>query len=113
MLDSFTDAGGAPVDGLPTMRIVFAFEPTASGTELTNTSYFTSAEALEQVVAMGVDEGSTLALDQMDGVLKSLASTRRARAPRPRSSTTRTCASRGSSRARATWCGARTTSPSS
>ena len=72
VLDSFTDAGGAPVDGLPTMRVVFAFEPTGTGSKLTNTSYFTSPEALEQVVAMGAVEGSTMALNQLDRVLKSL-----------------------------------------
>ncbi|WP_243076017.1 SRPBCC family protein [Microbacterium sp. SS28] len=72
VLDSFVDDGGSPADGLPTMRVVFDFEPTASGTKLTNTSYFTSADALEQVVAMGAVEGSTMALNQLDRVLQGL-----------------------------------------
>lgn len=72
VLDSFVDAGGAPADGLPTMRVVFAFEPTAAGSKLINTTYFTSAEALEQVVAMGAVEGSTMAFNQLDRVLAGL-----------------------------------------
>ena len=54
------------------MRTVFAFEATASGSKLVNTSYFTSAEALEQVVSMGGVEGSTMAINQLDRVLQSL-----------------------------------------
>ena len=72
VLDSFTDSSGAPAEGMPTMRVVFAFEPTATGSKLTNTSYFTSAEALEQVVAMGAVEGSTMAMNQLDLVLEGL-----------------------------------------
>jgi uncharacterized protein YndB with AHSA1/START domain len=72
MLDSFVDAGGAPVDDMPTMRSVLAFEPTASGTSFTNTSYFTSAEGLEQMVAIGAVEATTLAMNQLDRVLQGL-----------------------------------------
>ncbi|WP_345801068.1 SRPBCC family protein [Microbacterium sp. AZCO] len=72
VLDSFVDAEGRPAEGMPTMRVVFAFEPTETGSKLVNTSYFTSAEALEQVVAMGGVEGSTMAFNQLDRVLQSL-----------------------------------------
>jgi len=72
VLDSFVGEDGRPAEGMPTMRTVFAFEPTASGAKLVNTSYFTSADALEQVVAMGGVEGSTMALNQLDRVLQSL-----------------------------------------
>jgi uncharacterized protein YndB with AHSA1/START domain len=72
VLDSFVGEDGRPAEGMPTMRVVFSFEPTASGSKLVNTSYFTSAEALEQVVSMGAVEGSTMALNQLDRVLQSL-----------------------------------------
>jgi len=72
VLDSFVGEDGRPAEGMPTMRTVFAFEATASGSKLVNTSYFTSAEALEQVVSMGGVEGSTMALNQLDRVLQSL-----------------------------------------
>ncbi|MFH8251716.1 SRPBCC domain-containing protein [Microbacterium sp. B2969] len=72
VLDSFVDDLGKPAEGMPSMRVVFAFESTDSGSKLTNTSYFTSSEALEQVVAMGAVEGSTMALNQLDRVLQSL-----------------------------------------
>ena len=72
VLDSFVGEDGRPAEGMPTMRTVFSFEPTASGSKLVNTSYFTSADALEQVVSMGAVEGSTMALNQLDRVLQSL-----------------------------------------
>jgi uncharacterized protein YndB with AHSA1/START domain len=72
VLDSFADENGQPVGGMPSMRMVFSFEPTATGSRMTNTSHFTSAEALEQVVAMGAVEGARLALGQLDRVLQSL-----------------------------------------
>ncbi len=72
VLDSFVDADGKPLDGFPSMRMTFSFEPTASGTRMTNTSHFASAEALEQVVAMGAVEGSTMAMNQLDAVLAGL-----------------------------------------
>ncbi|KAA9106361.1 SRPBCC family protein [Microbacterium rhizomatis] len=72
VLDSFADEHGAPIEAMPSMRMVLSFEPTDAGAKLVSTSYFTSAEALEQVVAMGVVEGSTLAMNQLDRVLEGL-----------------------------------------
>jgi uncharacterized protein YndB with AHSA1/START domain len=72
VLDEFADEDGKPLDGMPSQRMVFRFEPTESGTRLTNTTHFTSAEALEQVVAMGAAEGSRMAFDQLDRVLQGL-----------------------------------------
>jgi uncharacterized protein YndB with AHSA1/START domain len=72
VLDNFANEEGAPLDGMPVMRVVFAFEPTATGSRLVNTSYFASGEALEQVVAFGAVEGSTMAINQLDRVLQSL-----------------------------------------
>ena len=72
VLDSFVDEEGRPAEGMPTMRTVFSFEGTASGSKLINTSYFTTVEGLEKVVSMGGVEGSTMAINQLDRVLQSL-----------------------------------------
>ena len=72
VLDNFANADGAPLDGMPTMRVVFRFDATGSGSRMVNTTYFASAEALEQVVAFGAVEGSTMAINQLDRVLAGL-----------------------------------------
>lgn len=72
VLDAFADEDGTPNADLPSMRMTFTFEATADGTRMVNTSYFTSAEALEQVVAMGAIEGTKLAMSQLDAVLQDL-----------------------------------------
>ncbi|MEV4669537.1 SRPBCC family protein [Microbacterium sp. LWO12-1.2] len=72
VIDSFVDDDGKPIEGLPSMRMTFTFEPSAEGTRMVNTSYFESVEALEQVVAMGAVEGTKLAMGQLDAVLQDL-----------------------------------------
>jgi len=72
VLDSFVDDEGAPLDGFPAMRMSFEFSATENGSRLTNTTYFASAEALEQVIAMGAVEGATMAMNQLDRVLEGL-----------------------------------------
>lgn len=72
VLDSFVDEAGSPLDGFPSMRMTFTFAATDTGSQLTNVTYFTSAEALEQTVAMGAVEGSRMAMDQLDSVLHDL-----------------------------------------
>ncbi|WP_109208816.1 MULTISPECIES: SRPBCC family protein [Microbacterium] len=72
VLDNFANEDGAPLEGMPTMRVVFTFEPTETGSRMVNVSHFASAEALEQVVAFGAVEGSTMAINQLDRVLAGL-----------------------------------------
>ncbi len=72
VLDAFADEDGTPDENLPSMRMVFTFEPTDAGTRMVTTSHFASADALEQVVAMGAVEGTTLAMSQLDAVLQDL-----------------------------------------
>ena len=72
VLDGFADESGAPNDELPAMRMAFSFEPTADGTRMVTTSHFVSAEALEQVVGMGMVEGTKMAMAQLDAVLQDL-----------------------------------------
>ncbi|MFS0866096.1 SRPBCC domain-containing protein [Microbacterium sp. 179-B 1A2 NHS] len=72
VIDRFVDADGAPMDGFPQMRMTFAFASTDAGSRLTNTTYFSTADALEEVVAMGAIDGSRMALAQLDAVLQDL-----------------------------------------
>ncbi|MET0297656.1 MAG: SRPBCC family protein [Microbacterium sp.] len=72
VLDYFTDAEGNAVEGMPASRMTFAFDATAGGSRLVTTTYFTSAEALEQLVGMGMVEGLKLSLAQLDHVLEGL-----------------------------------------
>ncbi|WP_309064894.1 SRPBCC family protein [Microbacterium sp.] len=72
VLDSFVDDDGKPLDGFAPMRMKLSFEPTATGTRMIGESHFVSLEALEQVVAMGVVEGTKMAMAQLDAVLHDL-----------------------------------------
>ena len=72
VLDAFADEDGTPNSDLPSMRMTFTFAPSDEGTRMVNTSYFTSIEALEEVVAMGAVEGTRQAMSQLDAVLQDL-----------------------------------------
>lgn len=66
-------AGAAsPGDGIE--RMVFAFEATPNGSRVTTTTYFNSLADLEQLLALGMEQGMTEAMGQMDAVLADLAS---------------------------------------
>jgi len=67
--DGFLGADGAPVPGMPTMRIRLTFEPHDGGTRMVTVTTFPSAEALEQLMQMGMEEGMRSAMSQIDGVL--------------------------------------------
>ncbi|TQL46780.1 uncharacterized protein YndB with AHSA1/START domain [Homoserinimonas aerilata] len=72
VIDGFVDSDGAAADGMPSMRMTYEFEVTESGTRMINVTYFDSVEALEQLTAMGMVEGSTMAMNQLDIVLEGL-----------------------------------------
>jgi uncharacterized protein YndB with AHSA1/START domain len=72
--DGFADEDGRPDDAMPTMRLVFTFESTATGSRFTSVTYFPSVAAMEELVKMGVVEGLRSALGQLDDVLADLAS---------------------------------------
>jgi uncharacterized protein YndB with AHSA1/START domain len=72
--DGFADATGAPNTEMPTMRMVFNFESTARGARVTSVTHFTSVEAMEQLVQMGMIEGVKSATGQLDGLLADLTS---------------------------------------
>ncbi|WP_193597613.1 SRPBCC family protein [Microbacterium sp. YJN-G] len=72
VLDGFTDEHGEPSSTLPSMRMDFVFESSGEGTRMVNTTVFDSLVALEQVIAMGVIEGTRQAMSQIDAVLRDL-----------------------------------------
>lgn len=72
--DGFGDASGTPNPDMPTMRMVFHFESTATGSRFRSVTTFPSLEAMEQLVQMGMMEGMRSAMGQIDAVLADLAS---------------------------------------
>ena len=67
--DGFAHEDGRPNDAMPTMRMVFTFEPTDTGSRFTSVTHFPSVEAMQQLVEMGMEEGLRSAMGQLDGVL--------------------------------------------
>jgi uncharacterized protein YndB with AHSA1/START domain len=67
--DGFSDESGQPNHDMPTIKIRVDFEPIDEGTRMTITSTFATAEQLKQLVTMGMVEGMTLALGQIDEIL--------------------------------------------
>ena len=67
--DGFSHDDGRPNEDMPSMRMAFTFEPTATGSRLTSVTHFTSLESMEQLVQMGMIEGLKSALGQLDDVL--------------------------------------------
>ncbi len=72
--DGFAHEDGRPNEQMPTMRMVFTFEQTSTGSRFTGVTVFPSLEAMEQVVEMGMVEGMKSALGQLDAVLADLTS---------------------------------------
>lgn len=66
--DGFSGPDGEPDPAMPTMRMEVSFEPTESGTRMTVLTRFTDIEQLEKVAAMGMVEGMTQALGQIDAL---------------------------------------------
>lgn len=60
------DDSFAPVKDLPVSKNVYAFEAIDGGTRATFTSTYDSAEALQKVLEMGVVEGASTAINQID-----------------------------------------------
>jgi uncharacterized protein YndB with AHSA1/START domain len=75
VLDSFADEHGEVDPASPTGRMTMLFESTAAGSRVTVVSASPTAEALEQVIAMGQVEGMTQGFAQLDTVLADLRET--------------------------------------
>ncbi len=67
--DGFADDDLQPVEGMPVSTNSYRFEPIDGGTRAVYTSTYATLEALQQVIDMGVEEGSRLAIDQIDVLL--------------------------------------------
>jgi uncharacterized protein YndB with AHSA1/START domain len=63
------DDSFAPLDDMPVSKNVYAFEAIDNGTRATFTGTYDSAEALQKVLDMGVVEGSSSAIGQIDDLV--------------------------------------------
>ena len=73
--DGFADADGVPDPNMPTMRISVDISAGDAGVRMAVTTSFPSADAMEQMLAMGMDEGMALAMGQIDDILAEVANT--------------------------------------
>lgn len=67
--DGFLSPDGKQAADMPTMRMRFTFEPHDGGTRMVTVTTFPSLEALDQLLAMGMEEGMKAAMGQIDAVL--------------------------------------------
>jgi uncharacterized protein YndB with AHSA1/START domain len=68
--DGFADENGEPSDVFPSTHSTVTLEAVGDRTRMTSVSKFASLESLEKTVSMGAVEGMTLALGQIDEVLR-------------------------------------------
>ena len=68
--DGFADEKGAPSETMPVMvmRVTLIERPTG-GTQMDIVTTFSSREAMEQIMAMGMEEGMTSAMSQIDSLV--------------------------------------------
>jgi uncharacterized protein YndB with AHSA1/START domain len=77
-LDGFANPDGTPNDELPTSTGRVTIEDIGAGrTRMSIETLFASAEAMEQVLAMGMEEGLNEAVGQVDAILAEGAVARR------------------------------------
>ena len=68
--DGFSHDDGTPNDDLPVGEAFVTIEPIGAGrTRMSIESRFPTVEAMEQVLAMGMEEGMTEAMGQIDAIL--------------------------------------------
>ena len=69
-VDGFANEDGSPNDDFPRNEGRVTIEPITDGrTRMSIESRFSSVEAMEQVLAMGMEEGLTQAVGQIDAIL--------------------------------------------
>ena len=69
--DGFADLDFTPNAELPVSKCVYTFAEHDGGTRATFVSTYASAEALQQILDMGVVEGASAAIGQIDDLLAS------------------------------------------
>lgn len=68
--DAFADTDFNKNTDMPVSKNVYTFEPSATGgTTATYVSVYASAEGLQQVLEMGMEEGATESINQIDVLL--------------------------------------------
>jgi uncharacterized protein YndB with AHSA1/START domain len=67
--DAITDEDGTPADGGPSLMVVTLAERAGGGTLMATEFQFPSPEALEQAIAMDMDEGLIAAASQIEAIL--------------------------------------------
>ena len=68
--DGFADDSGTPNESMPTTLMAMTLTPLAGGgTLMTIESRFPSLEAMEELSAMGMEEGISAAIGQIPGIL--------------------------------------------
>jgi uncharacterized protein YndB with AHSA1/START domain len=67
--DFFADENFTPSADLPVSHGVFTFDPDEAGTVATFTVTYPTSEALQQVLDMGMEEGTREAMGQIDALL--------------------------------------------
>jgi len=67
--DGFAGDDGRPDDSLPVTHTVVTLEPAGTGTRMVTLTRFPDLESLEKLIEMGMQEGMTLAMGQIDDVL--------------------------------------------
>ena len=70
-VDGFADLDFTPNPDLPVSHSVFTFAPHDGGTRATYVSTYETAEGLQKVLDMGVVEGASGAINQIDGLIAS------------------------------------------
>jgi uncharacterized protein YndB with AHSA1/START domain len=73
--DAFADADGVPNEEMGWTRMAATFTGTDTGTTVVFVSSYESAEQLQQMLDMGMEEGLKLAMGQIDGILAEDAAT--------------------------------------
>jgi uncharacterized protein YndB with AHSA1/START domain len=71
--DGFANPDGTANPQMPSMRMSFAFEATPNGSRVSTTTYFNSVDELHKLLGMGMEQGMSEAMGQMDAVLADLA----------------------------------------
>jgi len=67
--DGFANEDGSMNEEMPTMVMTMTLDEEGGKTTMTTVSKFNSIEDLEQLLEMGMAEGMTLAMGQIDGLL--------------------------------------------
>ena len=67
--DGFANAEGKPSDSMPTTTSTVTLTEDAGSTTMVIESRFASREAMDQMVAMGMEEGMSQAVGQIDDLL--------------------------------------------